>query len=69
LGAFGFYLNVPSKLDFAAESCGIGKLAKILWGISDHENDYCYDSIKDAALRHQLLAVRMLGILYSFSEH
>ena len=44
LGAFGFYLNVPSRLDFAAESCGIGRLAKF-YGDSDNENDNCYYSI------------------------
>ena len=61
LGSVRFFIwTSPSRLDFAAESCGIGRLAKF-YGDSDHENDNCYDSIWDAALRHQLHAVRILG--------
>ena len=62
-----FIWTLPSRLDFAAESCGIGMRAKIQ-GISDHENDNCFDSIWDAASRHQFPVVRMFDILYSFSE-
>ena len=44
LGVFGFYLNISSRLDFAAESCGIGRLA-LFYEDSDYENDSCNDSI------------------------
>ena len=39
-----FIWTLPSRLDFAAESCGIDRLAKF-YGDPDHENYNCYDSI------------------------
>ena len=41
----------------------------LFYGDSDHENDNCYDSIKDATLWHLSSPVCIFGILYSFSEH
>ena len=59
-GSVRFYLNVPSRLDFAAESCGISRLAKF-YGIPTMRIITTTTALK-MPLWYQSSAVRVSGI-------